>query len=289
MLTLGRGQRLGIFAGSGVGKSTLLGMLARDVQADVMVVALVGERVREVRAFVDRLNQSSARQRAVVIAATSDQPPLVRARAAFYATAVAEYFREQGQHVALLMDSITRVATAQREMGLAVGELPTARGFTPSVFAMLPRLLERGGVRADGGSLTGLYTVLVDGDDMNDPIADAVRAILDGHVVLSRDIAHRGRYPAVDVLQSVSRLATSLCSTEQKKLRETSVKLLSTYESVRDLIEVGAYRAGTNADTDRAIAVYPKLEQFFGQAEEESCAQEDSWKNLQKILADGKR
>jgi flagellum-specific ATP synthase len=286
LLPVGRGQRLGIFAGSGVGKSTLLGMLARDVRSDVMVVALVGERGREVRAFVDHLQQSDARDRTIVVAATSDQPPLVRCRAAFYATAIAEYFRDQGKHVALLMDSITRVATAQREMGLATGELPTARGYTPSVFAMLPRLLERGGVSRDGGSVTGLYTVLVDGDDMNDPIADAVRAILDGHIVLSRTIAQRGRYPAIDILQSISRLAPVLCSTAERAAMESTVKALAAYEAARDLIEVGAWRGGTQTQTDKAIQLYPKIEAFLAQAENQHCSRAQAVEQLQRLLAD---
>jgi flagellum-specific ATP synthase len=284
LLPIGRGQRLGIFAGSGVGKSTLLGMLARNVEADVMVIALVGERGREVRALVDKLGKSGAWQRTIVIAATSDQPPLIRARAAFYATAIAEYFRNQNKHVALLMDSITRVATAQREMGLAAGELPTARGYTPSVFAMLPRLLERGGACATGGSMTGLYTVLVDGDDMNDPIADAVRAILDGHIVLSRDIAQRGRYPAIDILQSVSRLSPVLCSEQDRAMQMSCIKHLAAYESARDLIEVGAYRSGVQADTDSAVALYPRIEEFLRQREDEQIDRSQSWGRLRELL-----
>jgi flagellum-specific ATP synthase len=284
LLPIGRGQRLGIFAGSGVGKSTLLGMLARNVEADVMVVALVGERGREVRAMVDKLERSGAWHRTIVVAATSDQPPLIRARAAFYATAIAEYFRNRHKHVALLMDSITRVATAQREMGLAAGELPTARGYTPSVFAMLPRLLERGGASAAGGSLTGLYTVLVDGDDMNDPIADAVRAILDGHVVLSRDIAQRGRYPAIDVLQSISRLSSVLCGERDRELQMRCIKHMAAYESARDLIEVGAYRSGVQADTDKAVALYPRIEEFLRQQEDEQVDRDESWSRLRELL-----
>lgn len=265
LLTIGRGQRVGIFAGSGVGKSTVLGMIARQVRADVSVIALVGERGREVKTFVETGLSSEARRKSVVIAATSDQPALVRRRAAFVATAVAEYFADQGLNVCLTMDSVTRVAMAQREIGLASGELPTARGYTPSVFALLPKLLERGGVRAAGGSLTALYTILVEGDDLADPIADTVRSILDGHIVLSRAVAQRGRYPAVDVTQSVSRLTSALVADSDHRLIVDAVKALAIYESSRDLIEVGAYRAGTNAAVDRAIKLVPQIEDFMAQ------------------------
>lgn len=265
LLTLGRGQRLGIFAGSGVGKSTLLGMLTRQVKADVSVVALVGERGREVRAFVENGLSSAAWARTVVVAATSDQPPLIRRRAAFLATAIAEYFRDQGLHTCLTMDSLTRVAMAQREIGLASGELPTARGYTPSVFSLLPRLLERGGVRAKGGSLTALYTVLVEGDDVDDPIADSVRAILDGHIVLSRSVAQRGRYPAIDLTLSISRLAAVVASTAERRCAAEAMELIALYESARDLIEVGAYRSGTTPRLDRAVQLMPQLEAFLTQ------------------------
>ncbi|HEX9474787.1 MAG TPA: FliI/YscN family ATPase, partial [Steroidobacteraceae bacterium] len=285
LLPLGRGQRMGIFAGSGVGKSTLLSMLTRYLRADVTVVALVGERGREVKAFVDHALPGPERAQTVVVAATSDLPPLVRRRAAFYATAVAEYFRDQGLHVALLMDSVTRVATAQREIGLAAGELPTARGYTPSVFSLLPRLLERGGVRAAGGSLTALYTILVDGDDMNDPLADAVRSILDGHIVLARGIAHRGRFPAIDVLQSVSRLAPTLCDPAHLCLVAEVVKTLAAYEAVRDLIEVGAYRPGNQPATDRAILLYPLIEAWLAQPADERVGRAESAQQLRRLLA----
>ncbi|HEV7610174.1 MAG TPA: FliI/YscN family ATPase [Steroidobacteraceae bacterium] len=285
LLTLGRGQRIGIFAGSGVGKSTVLGMLAREVRADVSVIALIGERGREVRAFVEEGLSDEARKRSVVVAATSDQPPLVRRRAAFLATAIAEHFRDAGMNVCLTMDSITRVAMAQREIGLAAGELPTARGYTPSVFTLLPRLLERGGVRNAGGSLTALYTVLVEGDDVNEPISDSVRSILDGHIVLSRDIAHRGRYPAIDIPRSISRLATALVTDKERALIAEVVKLLATYESSRDLIEVGAYRAGTTPAVDRAIALNPVLEQFLAQKPEESEARGEACARLERLLA----
>jgi flagellum-specific ATP synthase len=285
LLTLGRGQRIGIFAGSGVGKSTVLGMLAREVQADVSVIALIGERGREVRAFVEEGLSEEARKRSVVVAATSDQPPLVRRRAAFLATAIAEHFRDAGLNVCLTMDSITRVAMAQREIGLAAGELPTARGYTPSVFTLLPRLLERGGVRNAGGTLTALYTVLVEGDDVNEPISDAVRSILDGHIVLSRDIAHRGRYPAIDVTRSISRLATALITERERAVVAEVVKLLATYESSRDLIEVGAYRAGTTPSVDRAIQLNPVLEQFLAQKPEESEPRAAACERLERLLA----
>lgn len=265
LLTLGRGQRVGIFAGSGVGKSTLLGMLTRQVQASVSVVALVGERGREVKAFVEGGVTAAAWRRTVVVAATSDQPPLIRRRAAFLATAIAEFFREQGLHVCLTMDSLTRLAMAQREIGLGSGELPTARGYTPSVFSLLPRLLERGGVRSQGGSLTSLYTVLVEGDDVDDPVADTVRAILDGHIVLSRSVAQRGRYPAIDLTLSISRLAATVSTPEERRCASEAAELVALYESARDLIEVGAYRVGTNVRLDRAVQLMPQIEAFLAQ------------------------
>ncbi len=289
LLTVARGQRIGIFSGSGVGKSTVLGMIARQVQADVSVIALVGERGREVKTFVEQGLSPAARKKSIVVAATSDQPPLVRRRAAFLATAIAEHFREQGLHVALTMDSVTRVAMAQREIGLASGELPTARGYTPSVFALLPRLLERGGVHASGGSLTALYTVLVEGDDLADPIADSVRSILDGHIVLSRAIAQRGRYPAVDVTQSVSRLSSAIVNEAEGRLIAEAVKLLALYESSRDLIEVGAYRAGTNTAVDRAIKLVPELEQFMAQRPDEAESRAAAMERLRVILEPARR
>jgi flagellum-specific ATP synthase len=285
LLTIARGQRVGIFSGSGVGKSTVLGMIARQAQADVSVIALVGERGREVKAFVDGGLADASRGRSVVVAATSDQPPLVRRRAAFQATAIAEYFRDQGAHVCLMMDSVTRIAMAQREIGLASGELPTARGYTPSVFAMLPRLLERGGVRAGGGSLTALYTVLVEGDDMADPIADTVRSILDGHIVLSRAVAQRARFPAVDVTQSVSRLAMSIVSEADRALLTDAVKAIALFEASRDLVEVGAYRQGTNPTLDRAIKLVPELERFLAQLPDESEKRRDAMRRLATILS----
>jgi flagellum-specific ATP synthase len=284
LLTLARGQRVGIFAGSGVGKSTVLGMLSAQVQADVTVVALIGERGREVKSFVAEGLTAQARARSVVVAATSDQPALVRRRAAFLATAIAEYFRDQGLQVCLMLDSVTRIAMAQREIGLASGELPTARAYTPSVFAMLPRLLERGGAGANGGSLTALYTVLVDGDDMNDPIADTVRSILDGHIVLSRAIAQRARFPAIDVTQSISRLAASIVSAADARLMQDAVRSLALYEASRDLIEVGAYRSGSNAALDRAVKLMPELEKFIAQRPDESEARAAAMQRLRSIL-----
>ncbi len=259
----GTGQRLGIFAGSGVGKSTLLGMIASATSADVNVICLAGERGREVRDFVER-DLGDALGRSVVVVATSDEPPLVRIKAAFTATTIAEWFRDRGQNVLLMMDSVTRLATAQREVGLAIGEPPAARGYTPSVFALLPKLLERAGT-SDQGSITGLYTVLVDGDDMNDPVADAVRSILDGHIVLTRELAHRSHYPAVDVLQSVSRLATEV-STPDVRLAEAQVReLLALYREKEDLISIGAYSPGSDPRIDRAIELMPAIEAFLRQ------------------------
>jgi flagellum-specific ATP synthase len=285
LLTIARGQRVGIFSGSGVGKSTLLGMIARQVKADVSVIALIGERGREVRAFVESGLSEESRARSVVVAATSDQPALVRRRAAFLATAIAEYFRDQGLHVCLTMDSVTRIAMAQREIGLASGELPTARAYTPSVFALLPRLLERGGVAAAGGSLTALYTVLVEGDDMADPVADTVRSILDGHIVLSRALAHRARFPAIDVTQSVSRLAADIVPDAERDLIADAIKVIALYEASRDLIEVGAYREGTTPALDRAIRLVPELEKFLAQAPDEVEVRDKAMQRLRALLA----
>jgi flagellum-specific ATP synthase len=284
LLTIARGQRVGIFSGSGVGKSTVLGMIARQVKADVSVIALIGERGREVKSFVENGLSADSRARSIVVAATSDQPALVRRRAAFLATAIAEYFRDQGLHVCLTMDSVTRIAMAQREIGLASGELPTARAYTPSVFALLPKLLERGGVAANGGSLTALYTVLVEGDDMADPIADTVRSILDGHIVLSRAVAQRARFPAIDITQSISRLTTSIVSEQERRLIDDAVRIIAQYESSRDLIEVGAYRAGSNAQVDRAIKLVPELEKFIAQRPDETESRASAMQRLQAIM-----
>jgi flagellum-specific ATP synthase len=267
LVPCGRGQRLGIFAGSGVGKSSLLGMIARSAATDVNVICLVGERGREVREFIER-DLGDAIDRSVVVVATSDQPALVRIKAALTATAIAEHFRDRGDDVLLMMDSVTRFAMAQREVGLAVGEPPATRGYTPSVFAMLPRLLERSGT-SDAGSITGLYTVLVDGDDMNEPIADAVRSILDGHVVLTRELAHAGHYPAIDVLQSVSRLEGEVSAPEVRAAGRELRALMAAYRDKRDLISIGAYERGTDPLTDRAIDLRGEIDGFLRQSVDE--------------------
>ncbi len=259
LLTIGRGQRMGIFSGSGVGKSTLLGMIARNMQADINVIALIGERGREVLDFVEQNLGPQGLQRSVVVVATSDEPALVRTRAAYAATAIAEYFRDRQQDVLLIMDSVTRFAMAQREIGLAVGEPPTARGYTPSVFAALPRLLERCGNVAGSGSITAIYSVLVEGDDLNDPISDSVRAIIDGHVVLSREMANRGHFPAIDVLASTSRLLPNLASSEERETARAVLALLAVHHQHRDMIDIGAYRAGSNPELDRAVRLMPQL------------------------------
>jgi len=285
MLTLGRGQRMGIFSGSGVGKSTLLGMIARNMRADINVIALIGERGREVRDFIEKNLGAEGLARSVVVVATSDQPALVRSRAAYAATAVAEYFRDQGKHVMLTMDSITRFAMAQREIGLSIGEPPTSRGYTPSVFALLPKLLERCGTADSGGTITALYTVLVEGDDLNDPIADSLRAILDGHIVLTRELANQGHYPAIDVLQSISRLLVDLVSKQERELIKKVVQLLSIYEKSKQMVEIGAYRSGTNPDLDRAIAIMPKLTDFLKQSRDDAVTREEAMRLLNKLIS----
>jgi flagellum-specific ATP synthase len=270
LLTLGRGQRVGIFAGSGVGKSTLLGMIARNVRADVNVIALIGERGREVREFIERRLGPEGLARSVVVVATSDAPALTRARAAYAATAIAEDFRAQGRHVLLTMDSVTRFAMARREIGLAAGEPPTARGYTPSVFAELPELCERCGTSAEGGSITALYTVLVEGDDLNEPISDILRATLDGHVVLARRLAHEGHYPAIDVLQSTSRLFGDLARAEERRVALAATECLALYERNRSMVDIGAYKAGTNPQLDRTLEIMPALERVLRQDAAES-------------------
>jgi flagellum-specific ATP synthase len=264
LLTVGRGQRVGLFAGSGVGKSTLLGMIARNTAADINVIALIGERGREVREFIEKDLGAEGLARSVLVVATSDQPPLVRLKGAMVATSIAEYFRDQGQDVVLMMDSVTRFAMAQREVGLAVGEPPTTRGYTPSVFALLPRLLERAGT-GDRGTITAFYTVLVDGDDMNEPVADAVRGILDGHIVLSRTLANQGHFPAIDVLASVSRVMNDLVTPEHRQAARALKKLSSIYKDSEDLINIGAYQRGNNAQIDRAIQFSGQIEQYTTQ------------------------
>lgn len=268
LLTCGRGQRIGIFAGSGVGKSTILGMIARNSTADVNVIALVGERGKEVRDFIDRDLGEEGLRRSVVIVATSDQPALIRIRAAFTATTIAEYFRDQGKNVMLMMDSVTRFAMAQREIGLAIGEPTTTKGYTPSVFAALPRLMERAGT-SERGTITGLYTVLVDGDDFNEPVSDAVRSILDGHIVLSRALAAANHYPAIDVLGSVSRVMPDIVKPGHKQAASALRDMLATYRDAEDLINIGAYVAGSNRNIDRAIARIDAARKFLRQDVEE--------------------
>ncbi len=283
LVPCGRGQRLGIFAGSGVGKSSLLGMIARSSEASVNVIALVGERGREVRDFVER-DLGGALERSVVVVATSDQPALVRIKAAFTATTIAEHFRDQGHDVLLMMDAVTRFAMAQREIGLAIGEPPTTRGYTPSVFALLPRLLERAGT-SPAGSITALYTVLVDGDDMNEPIADAARSILDGHVVLTRSLAHAGHYPAIDVLQSVSRLAGEIVSGELVQAAQTLRAALAALREKEDLIAVGAYNSGSDPLLDAALEHRARIEAFLRQPVDEPSDPERSDAQLLDLAA----
>ena len=263
-LTCGRGQRMGVFAGSGVGKSTLLGMISRYSDAEVNVIALIGERGREVKSFLDKDLGPEGLKKSVVICATSDQPPLVRLKGAFLATAVAEYFRDQGKQVMLMMDSVTRFAMAQREVALAAGEAPATKGYTPSVFALLPKLLERSGTAGEG-SITAFYTVLVEGDDMNEPIADAVRGILDGHIVLSRTLAAQNHYPAIEISQSVSRLFNDLLPKDQVREVSELRRLMGAYREAEDLIQIGAYKAGASKAVDRAIALMPELDRFLRQ------------------------
>lgn len=276
---VGRGQRLGIFAGSGVGKSSLLSMLTRGTSAGVTVLALIGERGREVREFLEDDLGPEGLRNAVVVVATSDQPPMVRLRAAFVATRIAEWFRDSGEDVLLLMDSVTRLAMAQREIGLSAGEPPTTRGYPPSVFAMLPRLLERAGAAAVG-SITALYTVLVDGDDHNEPIADAVRSILDGHLVLERSLANAGHFPAVDVLQSVSRVAPAVTTPEQRAVSREARRLIAARHDVKPMVEIGAYVAGSNPDADRALAAWPAIEAVLRQDMADLTPATTAWASL---------
>ena len=285
LLTVGRGQRLGLFAGSGVGKSVLLGMMARYTRADVVVVGLIGERGREVKEFVEDILGQVGRARSVVVAAPADAPPLLRLQGASYATAVAEHFRDQGLHVLLLMESLTRYAMAQREIALAVGEPPATKGYPPSCFAKLPMLVERSGNASAGkGSITAFYTVLSEGDDQQDPIADSARAILDGHVVLSRELAQSGHYPAIDVLQSASRVMHNVTSVEHQQVANQLRGHLSRYMRGRDLIQLGAYVPGADPQLDQAIELYPRINQFLQQEMYESCSMADSLEQMQRIL-----
>jgi flagellum-specific ATP synthase len=288
LLPMGKGQRMGVFAGSGVGKTTLLGMLARHVHADVTVIGLIGERGREVGDFVAQALGEQGMRRAVVVAATSDQPALVRAHATHAAHAVAEYFRDQGLDVLLMIDSVTRFAMAQREIGLAAGEPPTSRGYPPSVFNALPQLTERGGALKGSGSISGVYSVLVEGDDMNEPVADHMRALLDGHIVLSRELAHRGQLPAVDPLQSVSRWLGRLTTEEQRRQTADIQAVLATYEASRDLIDMGAYQRGANARLDRAVELAPALTEALRQTPGTSLDRVEGYAALARILAGGK-
>ena len=284
LLTIGKGQRVGIFAGSGVGKSTLMGMIARNTKADINVIGLIGERGREVREFIENDLQAEGLARSVVIVATSDQPALVRLKAAQLATSIAEYFRDQGKDVMLLMDSLTRFAMAQREVGLAVGEPPVTRGYTPSVFSIMPKLLERAGT-SDVGSITGMYTVLVDGDDMNEPVADTVRGILDGHIVLSRNLANKNHYPAVDVLASISRVMPNIIGTEQKQYANEIKSLMAVYKEAEDLINIGAYTKGSNKNIDRAIDKNEQINSFLRQETDEKIEIDEVLTTMKSIIS----
>ncbi|ADK84285.1 flagellar protein export ATPase FliI [Desulfarculus baarsii DSM 2075] len=285
LLTLGKGQRIGIFAGSGVGKSTLMSMIARHTQADISVIGLVGERGRELREFIERDLGPEGLARSVVIVATSDQPALVRMRAAYLATAVAEYFRDQSRDVILMMDSVTRFAMAGREVGLSIGEPPTTKGYTPSVFAQLPRLLERAGTSEGGGSITGIYTVLVEGDDVTEPVADAMRSILDGHFVLTRALADRGHYPAIELLGSISRLARDINPPEVTTAARRLTELLAAYRRNEDLINIGAYADGSNPVIDRAIRMMERINKFLTQPVEKGVDITASRRELVQLMA----
>jgi flagellum-specific ATP synthase len=275
MLTLGEGQRLGIFSGSGVGKSTLLGMVARNCDAEVNVICLVGERGREVREFIQNDLGPEGMKRSVVVCATSEQPALVRIKSALAATAIAEAFRDEGRSVMLMMDSVTRFATAQREVGLAIGEPPSTKGYTPSVFAALPRLMERAGL-GKRGAITALYTVLVEGDDTNEPVADATRSILDGHIVLKRQLTAKGHYPPIDVLQSLSRTMPLVCDDSQVALANEARELLAEYDEIEDLVSIGAYKQGSKLIADQAIERVPHIVKFLKQSKQEGSRSEDT-------------
>jgi len=285
LLTTGQGQRIAIMAGSGVGKSVLLGMMARYTSADVNVIAMIGERGREVREFIEHDLGPEGMKKSIVVCVTSDQSPLLRMRGAFVATAIAEYFSSKGKNVLLMMDSVTRFAMAQREIGLSTGEPPSSKGYTPSVFSTLPKLLERAGSFEGEGSITGFYTTLVDGDDMNDPIGDAVRSIVDGHIVLSRSIAHKGHFPAIDVLQSASRVMRNVSSPEHIKTAQKMREILATYHEAEDLINIGAYKAGSNPRIDKAVKMIDGVNLFLRQAVEEPTTFHQSLRNMQGLMA----
>ena len=284
LISVGCGQRVGIFAGSGVGKSSLMSMITRGTTAEITVVALIGERGREVREFLENDLGPDGLRNAVVVVATSDQPPMVRLRAAFVATRIAEWFRDAGQDVLLMMDSITRLATAQREIGLSAGEPPASRGYPPSVFALMPRLLERAGGGANG-SITGLYTVLVEGEDHNEPVADTARSILDGHIVLDRRLATAGHFPSIEVLESVSRVVNSVTTREQQAIARETRQLLAARRDVKELVEIGAYVNGTNPRADRALRLWPQLEGFLQQDMSDQSTAEQAWQQLGDLLA----
>ena len=283
MLTVGKGQRIGIFAGSGVGKSTLMGMIARNALSDINIIALIGERGREVREFIENDLKAEGLKRSIVVVATSDQPALMRLKAAKTATALAEYFREQGKDVLLMMDSLTRFSMAQREIGLAIGEPPVSRGYTPSVYAEMPKLLERAG-NSEKGSITGMYTVLVDGDDFNEPITDTARGILDGHIVLSRKLAHKGHYPAIDVLASISRVMSNIATKEHKQMATEVKKQMAIYKESEDLINVGAYNRGSSIEIDTAIDKMPGINAFLCQSVDTKVPFDETMKLMSEIV-----
>ncbi len=284
VLTVGRGQRVGIIAGSGVGKSVLLGMMARYTEADVNVIALIGERGREVREFIEQDLGAESMKRSVVVAVTGDQSPLLRMRGAFIATAIAEYFSKQGKNVLLMMDSVTRFAMAQREIGLAVGEPPATKGYTPSVFSQLPKLLERAGSFENEGSITGLYTVLVESDDMDDPIGDSVRSIVDGHIVLSRKLAQKGHFPSIDILQSTSRVMRNVTSSQHQQLAQKLRENMAVYREAEDLINIGAYKAGANPKIDLAVKLNDPIQDFLRQKVSDPTTMTGTLMELQKIF-----
>lgn len=284
LITVGKGQRMGIFAGSGVGKSTTMAMIARNTNADMNVIALVGERGREVREFIESSLGEEGLKRSVVIVATSEQPALVKIKAAFVATAIAEYFRDKGHDVLFMLDSVTRIAMAQREVGLAIGEPPATKGYTPSVFTIMPKLLERTGA-GETGTITGLYTVLVEGDDFNEPISDMARSILDGHIMLSRELAHKNHYPAVDVLQSISRVMNDITTDEHKQAAGILRNLIATYQKNADLINIGAYVEGSDKNVDKAISLIDQINAFLTQSVTEKCSYEDTVSELIRIAS----